>query len=265
VFFGIWMDWSTWVSHFGTHDFFYRVEKYGLANLVAHKNDTIHLIQPDGKPGSLQMNFPSGVAPCVEGDGNNTCTINTATGPYFFSCSSADGYSCPDPGIDPSPSGGPVLPLGAPPFPRMVKLDFRHLFGAPISFNASAPGGLAGSGISNGGGGTTKKAAATTNGPIVTVLCNPKTSVTVVDPVNPPGSPDQINASTGQTITWVAPEDFTLDFSKSPHLCKSAPSGGGPGSPASCTIAAGTGTYYYTAASSVTGCSANPNETVIVP
>lgn len=225
VFVGIWLDWSA--SPAGGRNFVYQVQNYPSANLLVYGGDTITLEPPAGGNGSgLAMSFIGGYSPCVSGGTDpSTCTIDpqASPGPYFFNCSSPNGYSCPDPGIQQSPSG----PLNNLSYGRALKMDFAHLLGvghpsqanpAPATTNAGHPA-----------------SSAASNSVMAYVSCvNGTTALN-----DPNGNPlTTISASSGDTVYWISPKDFTLNTSSFPAgLCSNGNPGSASTQEAKCTIA----------------------------
>jgi hypothetical protein len=286
VFLGIWADWSEWLSGpvslvvpgtslktppgLGGRDLEYVVDNYGSANLVVYKTDVIHLQQPGGSTGAT-MNFLGGYSPCAEGNNTSTCTLDGSKplGPFFFSCSSKNGYTCPDPAIQQAPSSGPGkviwIPTPAPTLGVAGGKDVAHAFGAPRFADstqpaaATSPGGSPGSGGPNGG--------ATVSGikPVAGyVVCNAsgKTEVDQLNANDPP--PDSsIAVAKGDLLTWVSPSPFTLTW-KSSGLCGATNPGGVSTNKTQCAVTGAPGAYHYTATSSVSGCAVSVAETIVV-
>jgi hypothetical protein len=222
VFFGIWMDWSVWKHKVGVRDIVYQVQNYPMANLVVHAGDKISLVPPAGGHGSgLTMSFVGGYSPCVPGGDPATCTIDAAAtaGPYLFTCSSPKGYSCPDPGIQQSPTG-PLVKLS---FGRAVERDFAHLFGVrhlseanpePAKTNAGHPASSA-----------------------ITAYVSCLNGTTALNDPNGK-SLTTITASSGQSVYWISPKPFALNTSSFPAgLCSNGNPGNGSTQEAQCDIA----------------------------
>jgi len=284
TFIGIWADWSEWLSvpagrgingpiyltidtSLG-RDLEYEVGGYGTANLVVHKNDEIYLTQSNGVAGAT-MNFLGGNAPCAEGNGATTCTIVDARpGPYYFSCNSSTGYSCPDPGIQQTPTQGPGKEK-APTLQLAIVRDISYIFGGQTFAETHPPVAHPGtnpSPVSPVGPITPPVTVPSATGKPIGgyVVCNAskKTEVNQLNANDPP--PDSpITAKTGQQISWVSPDTFTLAWID-PGLCAVPKPGGSPANEAQCTVAPSSGTYRYTATSSATGCAAGVTETVVV-
>lgn len=290
TFFGIWADWSEWLavpagmtiraavdpsitpSTFG-RSLDYEVQDYGTANLVVFLGDQISLSQANGVKGTT-MNFLGSYAPCAEGNGTAKCTIDGSkpNGPYYFSCNPSKGYSCPDPGIQQSPTQGPSHPIDAanPPLSKAVAKDFEHFFGGKTYFEEHIPLPPAGAAGSVGSAtvspsGLTGNAAVTVAEPIgAYVVCNSsqKTEVDQLNANDPP--PDtQITAKKGQLISWVSPANFTLSWIDS-GLCTVDKPGSSAATKAQCTVAASPGKYRYTATSTISGCAAGKSATETV-
>jgi hypothetical protein len=267
IFIGIWMDWSEWLSHGSSRHIYYKVNGQGVeAHLVVQKHDTVHLIGPDGKPGTLQMNFLGGNKPCSAGDAPGVCTVNSATdGLYFFSCDTSDhSYSCHDPAIQQSPSPGPRGPGFPPKFFKALLFDFQHVFLFRTAFDSEDLGSSSGSGPGPGararGDRVVSAAISAVN---LAVVYNTGLKQTQVYDLGSDVADQPVSASKGQTINWQAsPSAFTLQFvALSP--CTTTPAGGSTDSPAVCVIRNdASGPYYYTAQSTVSGSLASVQETL---
>jgi hypothetical protein len=244
VFLGIWMDWSA--SPAGGRNFVYQVQNYPMANLLVYGGDTITLVPPAGGDGSgLAMSFVGGYNPCVPGGDPSTCTIDpqASAGPYLFNCSSPKGYSCPDPGIQQSPTGpGPVTNFS---YGRAVEKDFAHLVGGQHSSGANpAPA-------------QPNVAHPATSAITAYVSCVNETTA-----LNDPNgnSLTTITASSGQTVYWISPKPFTLNTSSFPAgLCSNGNPGNGNTTEAQCTIALpGQSVQYGVQAQTTPSCNALP-------
>ena len=237
VFFGIWVDWSTWRHKVGTRNLIYQVQDYQMANLQVAVGDSIFLMPPPGgDDSSLLMNFvggpkynpcqgsgahPKGVNPCV-------ITANAPAGPYFFTCSSNQGYSCPDPGIQQTP-GGPLENLS---YFEFVKTDFTSLIGLQSS-SVSRP-------ELQKRGSTHPAASAVT----AYVSCSDQNS-TVLQDLNG-NSLQTIMAAKGQSVFWISPVPFSLDTSNfPPGLCSPSNPGDGSTQEAQCDVAQSPNTVQY--------------------
>jgi hypothetical protein len=234
VFLGIWMDWSA--SPAGGRNFVYQVQNYPMANLLVYGGDTITLVPPAGGDGSgLAMSFVGGYNPCVPGGDPSTCTIDpqASAGPYLFNCSSPKGYSCPDPGIQQSPTGpGPVT-------------NFAHLVGGQHSSGANpAP------------------AQPSVAHPATSAITAYVSCVNGTTALNDPNgnSLTTITASSGQTVYWISPKPFTLNTSSFPAgLCSNGNPGNGNTTEAQCTIALpGQSVQYGVQAQTTPSCNALP-------
>ncbi|MGO8756987.1 MAG: hypothetical protein ACLQG3_02570 [Terracidiphilus sp.] len=225
VFSGIWMDWSVWKNKVGVQDIRYLVQNYASANLQVHAGDSITLLGPDGgNKAGLQMNFV-GYSPCVDQTPSGTCTIaaDSTPGPYFFTCSSSsgDGYSCPDPAIQQSPTG----PIWKFSFARAVETDFAHLVGGqhpskenpePAKTNSGPPAASA-----------------------ITAYVSCQGGNTVLQDLNG-NSETTITASTGQSVFWISSKPFSLTTSGFPAgLCSNGNPGGSNLQEAKCAVALG--------------------------
>lgn len=220
VFVGIWMDWSA--SPAGGRNFVYQVQNYPMANLLVYGGDTITLMPPAGGNGSgLAMSFVGGYNPCVPGGDPSTCTIDSqaSPGPYLFNCASPEGYSCPDPGIQQSPTG----PLNNFGYGRAVEKDFAHLVGVQHSSGANpAP------------------AQPSVGHPATSAVTAYVSCVNGTTALNDPNgnSLTTIPASSGQTVYWISPKPFTLSTSSFPAgLCSNGNPGSSSTTEAQCTIA----------------------------
>jgi hypothetical protein len=244
VFLGIWMDWSA--SPAGGRNFVYQVQNYPMANLLVYGGDKITLVPPAGGDGSgLAMSFVGGYNPCVPGGDPSTCTIDpqASAGPYLFNCSSPKGYSCPDPGIQQSPTGpGPVTNFS---YGRAVEKDFAHLVGGQHSSGANpAP------------------AQPNVAHPATSAITAYVSCVNGTTALNDPNgnSLTTITASSGQTVYWISPKPFTLNTSSFPAgLCSNGNPGNGNTTEAQCTIALpGQSVQYGVQAQTTPSCNALP-------
>lgn len=242
VFVGIWMDWSA--SPAGGRKFVYQVQNYPMANLLVNGGDTITLVPPaGGNPSGLAMTFVGGYNPCVPGGDPSTCTIDpqASAGPYLFTCSSPNGYSCPDPGIQQSPTG----PLAGSSYSRAVEKDFAHLVGGQLSSGANpapAPTGVG-------------RPAANA----ITAYVSCVNGTTALN--DPNGNPlTTITASSGQTVFWISPKPFLLNTSSFPAgLCSNGNPGTGSTQEAQCAVAmSGQNIQYGVQAQTTPSCSALP-------
>ena len=219
VFLGIWMDWSVPRHQHIT----YQLQEFPQANLQVYPGDQITLSRPDGTSNDLQMNF-GGLSPCANQQPSNPCVIaaDVLPGPYNFICNSgsSNGNSCPDPGIQPSPTGpGPLLSLG-----KAVSMDFSHLFGArehiPMrSGNPAQPQGPSASDET-----ATTAFVSCPNGTTVLQGRNqqPLTSITT---------------TVGQTVYWASPLPFSMTTTSFPAgFCKGGNPGGSNLHNASCEV-----------------------------
>lgn len=228
VFLGIWMDWSA--SPAGGRNFVYQVQNYPMANLLVNGGDTITLVPPEGGNGSgLAMSFVGGYNPCVPGGDSSTCTIDpqASPGPYLFTCSSPNGYSCPDPGIQQSPTG----PLNNFSYGRAVEKDFAHLIGSQHPSGASpAP--------------AQPSAGHAANNSITAYVSCVNGTTALNDPNG--NSLTTITASSGETVYWISPKPFTLNTSSFPAgLCSNGNPGNGSTTEARCAIALPAQTIQY--------------------
>lgn len=119
---GIGLDWSV-PKH---RNFTFQVQEWPSADLRVGGGDTISLVGPGGTPGSLTLDF-GGLNPCVETQPANPCHVrdHVLAGSYPFICDSGPNTpsNCPDPGIQPTPTPGPLLQEVG--FWKTVGMDFR--------------------------------------------------------------------------------------------------------------------------------------------
>jgi hypothetical protein len=205
VFFGIWLNWK---HKTGPRQIVYQVQDYQRANVEVFPGDTISLVNPGGESTGLQMNFVGDLTPC-KGKQNHsaTCVIDkgAAQGPYFFTCSGG-GYSCPDPGMQQSPTG----PLEDT-YADAVETDLFGVQSAPQESQSKAPTA------------TPQPAASAVT---AVVACDTTNNITEVldlsgNPLNP------IPATSGESVFWISTVPFSLDTSKFPaNFCSNGnPSG----------------------------------------
>lgn len=209
VFLGIWMDWSTPRHQHIT----YQLQNYPQANLQVYPGDQITLARTDGTTDDLQMNF-GGLSPCANQQPSNPCVIaaDVLPGPYNFICNSgsSNANSCPDPGIQPSPTGpGPLFGFG-----RAVSMDISHLFGVrqhiPVkSGKAAQPQG-----------------PSSTDATAITAFVScPNGTTELRDRNQKPLT--SITALVGETVYWVSPLPFSMTTTSFPAgLCKMGNPGG---------------------------------------
>jgi hypothetical protein len=202
VFVGIWLYWSGSRHITGPREISYQVQNYPKANLAVYPGDKLTLVAPDGNSSGLQMNFV-GYSPCKNGNNQSTCEVaqDANPGPYFFTCSSTPlgGYSCPDPGIQQSPTipVNPTITYGG-----AVKVAFTSLF-APAPATPTAPPPR-----------TVEKGSHPATS-AVTAYVSCQNNTTVLQDLNG-NSMTNITASKGQTIFWISSRDFVIDASKFP-------------------------------------------------
>jgi hypothetical protein len=233
VFAGIWLDWSAWKHRVGTRDIVYEVQDYPMANVLVHGGDTIRLVPPPGgNAGGLLMNFV-GYSPCAGGATSvNPCKVDTGAspGPYFFTCSSSAGYSCPDPGVQQSPTG-PIEDLS---YARFVRRDLAHLVGYQGAVRPTTPPPAPP---------TTHPAASATT---AYVSCPSGSGPTLLQ--DPNGKDlTTITASRGASVFWISAKSFSLDTSKfPPGLCSNGNPPSGSTQEAQCDIALSAQSVPYT-------------------
>jgi hypothetical protein len=212
VFFGIWLDWSAWKQKVGAREMAFELEDNGAANLRVHSGDTVSLVSGGSAKNPL-MNFFL-YSPCVDTKTPSTnCVIADGTPPglYPFACVSDNGYTCPDPGIQQTPAS----PLKGLSYLEFVETDL-HLVGVPPS-PAQAPEPV-----------KAPEAHATASSTTAYVGCNAKNVTTLYDTNGEP-LPLTIAASSGQSVFWSSPRQFTLTWSNYPaNLCSTQPTSGGP-------------------------------------
>jgi hypothetical protein len=226
VFVGIWLDWSAWKRSVGTHNIVFEVQDYPMANLQVHGGDTVELVPPPGgNPSGLAMNF-IGYSPCTSGQNPaNPCTIDSgaSAGPYLFTCNSSAGYSCPDPGVQQSPTG-PMEDLS---YGRFVERDFAHLLGVhrPARQGQTPPATP----------GTHPAASAITAYVSCPNPMGPTQPTALQDPNG--NSLTTINATKGESVFWISAKPFNLDTSKFPaNLCSNGNPPSGSTQEAQCDI-----------------------------
>jgi hypothetical protein len=226
VFFGIWADWRVMKARYGHQNLKYQVQNYPRANLAVYPGDKITLVPPKGGSGAdLHMNFV-GYSPCTTANGSNPCEIkqNGGTGPFFFTCSSTGGngsYSCPDPGIQQSPT----IPYEIK-FVETAETDIASLVGvhlAPPAQPEPAP-------IE---GGHPAASAITAY-----VSCD-DTGKTLLQDLNGNSFPSNtITVPKNETVFWISSQNFTLDSSKFPvGLCSNGNPPGGSLTETQCDVA----------------------------
>jgi plastocyanin len=202
VFFGIWMDWSVAKKH----HFVYQVNDFQTANLVVKPGDTISLVPQKGSIGStVQMQFNPPPGPCTSASPSNNCIIasDALPGSYFFTC--GEDFSCPDPGIQQSPTGG-----GNVYFLRTVRVDFvhlLHLFGRSPTPPEKA----------NSGNEIVSRASAAAPAPLAQVAC-PDGKTTIMQNRNGDNMTN-FQASVGQEIFWISNETFSISSSSPANFC----------------------------------------------
>jgi hypothetical protein len=243
VFFGIWVDWRVWKNKVGHQDLKYQVQNYPRANLAVYPGDKITLVPPKAGGGTgLQMNFV-GYNPCTDKTPSKTCEIaqNAGKGPYFFTCSSADGYTCPDPGIQQSPT----IPFQFG-LIKIEEIDIASLVGVNLAPPEPEPAPVQ--------GGHPAAGAITAY-----VSCDANTSKTVLQDLNGNSFPSNtITASKNQTVFWISSQNFTLDSSNFPAgLCSNGNPPGGSLTETQCDVAiSGKTVPYVVTAQTTPACSA---------
>lgn len=220
IFVGIHMDWSAH-KHVG-RNLVFEVQDYQMANLRVYPGDKLSLALPNGRRGSAGMSW-TGNNPCLDKGNGPSCTIapykSAPSGSYFFSCNSSE-YSCPDPGVQQSPT----TPLRPTSYGAYVERDFAHLLGIHRHHEPQPePPPPSGEPIIN-----------DTSIPAIASCSNGKTVL------QDPNGRDltSITASVGQTVFWINPNGLSLDFSGAPAgLCQGGNPGSGVTEQAKCTLA----------------------------
>jgi len=194
VFVGIWLD----VSAPKHRNITYVVAPSQQANLQVYEGDQIQLADGTGKGKNWLVSF-LGDSPC-QGAPNpatpvSTCVIGANPGalPYAFACISGNESGCPDPGIQPSPTG-PIQDIH---FWRTVARDFHA-------------GGEQQPPIPAGESEQLKAPSTPALGSFQAwVYCNPQSKKMSV--LNPSGGPvTDIPVVNGQTVNWSGHYPFTL-------------------------------------------------------
>lgn len=243
IFVGIWLDWSAHRYQATHRDLVYEVQNYPMANLQVHGGDTIHLVPPPGgNSAGLALNFV-GYSPCLPGTDPATCVIDSkaGAGPYLFTCSSSQGYSCPEPGVQQNPTG----PIDRTNYSAFVERDFAHLFGiAPPPANSPQPPSSPG-------------AHPAANAVTAYVSC--QNNATVLQDPNG-NSLTTIDAKKGTSVFWISAKPFTLDLSGAPAgLCTNGVPGSDPTQEAQCDVGlSGPSVQYKVQAQTTPACSALP-------
>ena len=220
VFFGIWMDWSVAKSALsGARDLRYDVQPYLQANLEVHPGDSISLRGPaGGKVSGLQMSFVANPNPCVN-QNTSPCVIDpkAPVTAHFFNCTGSSGYSCTDPAIQQSPTGGGsgLDGYSSYSYAKAVKVDFANLMGMAPSPGVEPPPGK----------------------PIVDVVatnltkailsCDTNgTTVLLNDQGKPIPSP--MTPASGQSVFWIGNGPFTFCSNGNPNGPYPPSPGGNP-------------------------------------
>jgi hypothetical protein len=196
VFVGIWMAWRVWKEMAGVQHIVYQVQDFQEANVVVKGGDIVSLEAPPGGSGAgLLMDF-HGYGPCKNKAASNPCEIdpNAPAASYFFTCSSNAGYNCPDPGVQQSPTTGPLQGLS---YGGAVMRSFAHLVGA---------------------GSSTEEKPKPDNGKVNRASASPIKAIVRCDDNNATylqgtdGSKLQtIKPANGQSVFWISNQSFTLD------------------------------------------------------
>lgn len=218
VFLGIWLEWSAWKKTAGVREIAYELENYQMANLRVHAGDTIYLVAPKGGNATgIKMNFVGNV-PCVDQNTPNKCVISdkVPTGAYFFNCDSDNGYTCPDPGIQPSST---------------YPLDYTFLGAVEIAFHLA---GVQSAPDEEREPVQTKPAHAL-NGTVTAILSCDKNNNTALNYRNGQ-SANPMSASLGESVFWLSPPKFTLSGLPAGLCSNGNPTGGDGGSPAECDL-----------------------------
>jgi len=202
VFFGIWMTWRAWKETADVQHIVYQVQDFQEANVVVNSGDTISLEAPPGGNGAdLLLDF-HGYSPCKIKKASNPCEIDSAALPasYFFTCTGG-GYSCSDPGIQQSPTNGPLEGLT---YGGAVTKAFASLAGMrPSTEEKSKPAS-----------GKVNRASAV---PIAAVVLCDDTNNNVTKLQDRNGDSLQtIAPKQGQSVFWISNQSFTLNTSSFP-------------------------------------------------
>jgi hypothetical protein len=257
LFVGIWADWSTWLASPTPQAIHYEVEPYNQANLIVTAGDYVYLQHPDGTSHQLKMNFKGGDAPCQNGNGNDYCQIKDSKtgGEYLFSCDSANGDTCPDPGMQQQPTN-PSNPNPIPTsFERAFAADIKHLCGLSPSLRKAEESPNSATGPQ------ANLSSSSTVGAYAYVDCNTSNQTEVV-PRQPPGKADSdISIPTGQTIYWTTHSVLALTLPAG--LCNSGTLNSNSAKTVWWCVVGAPNTYTYTAA--LEGCTKpSPDEHIIV-
>jgi len=247
VFFGIWADWRVMKKRYSHQNLIYQVQNYPTANLAVYPGDKITLVPPHGGSGDdLQMNFVGYNNPCEDTNPLNPCVIKQTAGigPYFFTCSSVKyGYTCPDPGIQQTPT----IPFQFG-ILKTELIDIVSLAGVNLAPPAPVPAPVA-------GGHTPPASTAAT----AYVSCDPGTNKTVLrDLNNNPFPSDTITANKNQTVFWISSQPFTLS-STTAGLCSNSdfpPSGSTQETQCDVNLSGQTVSYVVQAQITPTACAA---------
>ena len=174
------------------------VMPYGDVNVTTHPGDTIGW-RASGQKKLPTINFlGNGVTPCT--GANNPCTIssNPGNGIYLYDCTG--NASCPDPGVGPITTSGPLTLFGE--FIEKFNGVVRHIARVLGFFEASRFRTQTASATSGGSGeapkpGVTQRPANRTSGEVACSSSNQTVAPTIS--VSPNGS-----------ILWASPNDFTI-------------------------------------------------------
>jgi hypothetical protein len=252
---GIWMLWSAPNSR----NLKYVVEPYPRANLQVSPNEKINLEDGTEQGISWTLSFV-GTVPCLEGNNVNPCTLKPklGKGSYFFNCTSSQvaGNGCPDPGIQPSPTTGPIE-LG---YWATLAKAFR--LGGAQAIKTGGPGN-----------GKAPAPVAPTSSEMAIVSCNTSNNVTIVQDASGDDR-TTIHASNNEAVYWTGSDPFTLSpISYPSNFCGSSPPKvDNDGVNAECTVGANVPqntsmTYTVTATNPDTGnpCGPSQGTNVTVP
>ena len=220
VFFGIWMEWSVSKKTAGVREIAFELENYQMANLRVHAGDTIYLVAPKGGNATgIKMDFVGNI-PCEDQNTPNKCVISAKapTGAYFFNCNSKNGYACPDPGIQPSPT----YPLDYS-FLGAVETAFAHLVGVQSTTPREE------------GGPVQAKPAHVANSTVTAILSCDKNTNTALNFRNGQ-SANPMTVSLGESVFWISPPKFTLSGLPAGLCSPPTPTGGDGQNPAECNL-----------------------------
>jgi hypothetical protein len=239
------MDWSARISNTGARDIVYELQDYPMANIRVTGGDTLMLKPPPGGDATgLKFNF-IGYSPCKTGGSDPaTCEIDptASAGPYLFTCLSNAGYSCPDPGVQQTPT----VPGPDDTYFGFIKMDFQHMIRLKRPLVEQPP--LTKSGP------THPAASAIT----AYVSCGTNNVTALQDPNG--NSLTTITATSGESVFWISAKPFTMDTSKfPPNFCSNGnPPSGTSTQEAQCDVALSGQNVAYSVQAQTGSCAALP-------